>query len=689
MKKQILLVLILFTANVKAQEIQKNPAVQVISRTLQNKVLLRWAVDEPLAWKKANDYGFFIERSTISRNGTAVVPIEKKQLVSAPLKPKPLAEWEVLATTDQNAAVLAQALYGDSFETTVPNDNLGALYAINDELEQRFTFGLLAAEQNYEAAKLAGWAFEDTTAIPGENYLYVIRVATPLEEAIKIENGSIYTSLDMFEELPKPIGFIGSFEDSRVTLRWNFHLLQQLYTNYSIERSEDNQNFTQLNGVPIFNAQDDKDGKSSSLSYTDSIPNNQTFYYRIKGKTAFGETGPVSEVVSGKAIESLGFSPRISRKEIPTDTTAILYWEFDEKGNDLITGFEVRRANNDSGPFETVKKNIAPIERKTTVNGLKRSNYFTVVALGKNGVESESYTALVQPIDSTPPAPPKGLQAVLDTMGIIKLSWDKNTEEDLSGYRIFSSNNPNAEFSEVTNATYKEEIFIDTIPIKNLNQKIYFKLKAEDQRYNRSKFSEVLIVDKPDVTPPSPPVLTKYTITNEGVEISWIPSSSEDVVSHSLFRKNTNPNSLWEQIASSAAATDSVFIDKSLTTAGLYNYTLVAKDKVGLESSPTDALTITWNGKEITEDDIKFSGTVDRELRFINLSWKIKNTDVQEYRLYRGLKQNDLKLYKTLDGTAKGYNDISLEINSDYWDGLQAVLTGGRTSLIKTFHLKY
>jgi len=324
------------------------------------------------------------------------------------------------------------------------------------------------------------------------------------------------------------------------------------------------------------------------------------------------------------------------------------------------------------------------------VNGLKRSNYFTIVALGKNGVESESYTALVQPVDSTPPAPPKGLQAVLDTMGIIKLSWDKNTEEDLSGYRIFSSNNPNAEFSEVTNATYKEETFVDTIPIKNLNQKIYFKLKAEDQRYNRSKFSEVLVVDKPDVTPPSPPVITNYKITNDGVEISWIPSSSEDVVSHSLFRKiTTDANALWEQITELKTVTDTLYVDKSLMTAGHYTYTMVAKDKAGYESTPTDGLSIIWKGKEITDDAIKFSGTVDRELRFINLSWRIKDTDVLEYKLYRGIKENDLKLYKTFNGSSKGYNDTNLEINSEYWYGLQAVLTGGRTSLIKTINLKY
>ena len=146
---------------------------------------------------------------------------------------------------------------------------------------------------------------------------------------------------------------------------------------------------------------------------------------------------------------------------------------------------------------------------------------------------------------------------------------------------------------------------------------------------------------------------------------------------------------MWEQITELKSALDSTYTDKSLQTTGSYSYTIIAKDKVGLESSVTEALTLFWNGKEIQEGDIKFSGIVDRELRFINLSWKMKDMSIVEYRLYRGTTKDDLKLYKVIDGSSKGYNDTSLEINTDYWYGLQAILNGGRTSPIKEINLKY
>lgn len=669
---------------------QENPTVQVIARSLPDKVLLRWAVDQPFAWKKANEYGFLIEKNTISRNGEAVIPIERQQLMNTPLKPKPLQEWEALAVSDQNAAVLAQALYGDSFITESPSNAIGRIYAINDELEQRFTFALLAAEQNYEAAKLAGWAFEDTNVMPGEKYVYKITVATALENILEIEEGGVFASPDLYEELPQPIGLSAVFGDGNVMLNWNFNLLQHVYTNYIIERSVDNKIFKQLNGVPLFNAQESSGSQEVSLHYTDSIPNNTNFYYRVKGKTAFGETGPATEPLLGNATKTLGFVPRIYKKEIPTEKDAILYWEFDEKANGLITGFEVRRSNKEKGPFETLKTGLQVTERQTNITDLKKINYFTVVALGKNGVESESYATMVQPIDSTPPAPPVGLHGIMDTTGLVKLNWSKNKEEDLGGYRIFKSNNPDVEFSELTNTTLRGETFVDTVPLIYLNRKIYYKIVAEDLRFNRSGFSEILVVDKPDVVPPSTPLLNNYEVTSKGIQLSWIPSSSEDVASHKVYRKYGNEAERgWEKVFESNSKNDTVYYDKTLQNPGIYYYTLIAKDSVGLESLPANPVSLVWKGKTINVDDIKFQGSVNRELRFINLSWKIKVRDVAEYHLYRSTNNHQLKLYKTLNGDSKGFNDTDLEINTDYTYGLQLVLNGGLTSIIKEINIKY
>ena len=685
--KGLILILFTITSSLWAQD---TASVKVIARSLPNKVLLRWAVDQPLAWKTANEVGFWIERATISRNGEAVVPIERKRLVAQPLKPKPLEDWEVLANQDQSVAILAQALYGDSFEVSTPGNQMGQVFAINDELEQRFTFALVAAEQNYEASKLAGWAIEDETVMAGEKYVYSVSVATPGQSISNIKNGTVYASPDLFEALPKPIGLTGIFSDKKVGLSWNFNLLQNVYTNYQVERSKDNISFEKLNGVPLFSAQQPKDATEISLFYTDSIPNNTNFYYRVKGKTAFGETGPNSEVIQGMAEADLGFVPRIYQKQLPTDNKVILHWEFKEEGNKLIDKFELRKANTNKGPFSTVIDNIPIAARKITYEGLDRVNYFIIAAIGKNGVESESYASLVQPVDSIPPSPPSGLEGVVDTIGIVKLSWANNLEEDLGGYRIYRSYNPNNEFSEVTRATLIKTSYADTIAAANLNREIYYKILAEDQRYNRSQFSNVLTIEKPDNIPPSSPILNNYEVTTDGIILLWIPSSSVDVASHKVYRKKGSAQeALWEKLHESSSSNDSTFIDSTVEEPSVYSYTVVATDSTGLESLPSKPINIMWNDRNIKEEDIRFSGTVNRQLRFINLTWNVKDFNVLEYRLYKGKNDRNLRLYKTLNGTTRGYNDVDLEINSDYTYGLQIILHTGRTTLIKKFNIKY
>jgi len=683
---RVLLMLLLISAFTSAQEIA---SVQVVARPLEDKVMLRWAVDEANAWKKANEYGFMVERITISRNGEAVIPKESQMLTSEALKPKPLMQWETLATQDQNAAVVAQALYGEAFKVDAMS-TMESVVAISQELEQRFTFALVAAEQNYEAALLAGWGWVDTKAQKGEKYLYKITVAIPAEETIKITEGSIFSSPDLYEELPKPIGLVGDFGDSATVLSWNFDLLQGIYTNYVVERSEDKTTFEQLNGSPIFNTQQPKDGGSFSMFYNDSIPNDKTFYYRVKGKTTFGETGPPSDILEGNAQKGLNFLPHISQKQIPDNNTVILDWEFSKEGNDLITGFDLRRSNKNGGPFTTVQKDIPATARKVTYKGLKRINYFVIVAKGKNGAESESFPAIVQPIDSIPPKPPVGATGVIDTTGVVKLSWAANIEDDVLGYRVYRANNPNAEFSQVTRNVVKKNEYTDTIAVQSMNKKVYYKILAEDQRYNASDFSEILAVDKPDLTPPSPPVISNYEVVDDGVEMSWIPSSSDDVLVHIVYRKDmSEAEGLWENIAENTSISDTLYIDRSIQENKIYSYTVVARDTSGLESSPASPFEVTINPTAIKANDIKFSGLSDRELRRIQLSWKVKNENIAEYRLYRSDSEKKLKLFKTFDGAVNKYEDTELEVGSTYSYGLQVLIKGGIPSGIKKIEVKY
>ncbi len=242
----------------------------------------------------------------------------------------------------------------------------------------------------------------------------------------------------------------------------------------------------------------------------------------------------------------------------------------------------------------------------------------------------------------------------------------------MGGYRIYRSYNPQAEFSEVTQTTFKQENYTDTVAITNLNRKIYYKILAEDQRFNRSKFTEIFVLDKPDIIPPSSPILNNYEVTTDGIRVYWIPSGSPDVSSHVVYRKTGDEQEVqWEKLFESKSLQDFTFHDSTLQDQNVFSYTVVARDSVGLESIPAKPVSVIWTGKAVKDEDIKFFGTVNRELRFINLTWKVKDFHVLEYRLYRSTDNHPLKLYKTMEGTSKGFNDVDLEVNTNYTYGLQ------------------
>jgi hypothetical protein len=60
-----------------------------------------------------------------------------------------------------------------------------------------------------------------------------------------------------------------------------------------------------------------------------------------------------------------------------------------------------------------------------------------IAPAGSGFAESElSETATITPIDTFPPAPPTGLRAIAAAQSI-ELTWERNVEEDLAGYRIY------------------------------------------------------------------------------------------------------------------------------------------------------------------------------------------------------------------------------------------------------------
>ncbi|WP_271782726.1 hypothetical protein [Aquimarina algiphila] len=693
LKYSICIVLLLVSVRISSQEPigDEEPEVKVIGTVTKNAIKLRWAVNTPLAWKYAIQYGYRIERKTIAIGEEILkTPIIKKLTVT-PILPKPLPEWENFVDQSNHAAIAAQAMYGEDFNIEFEEGGNGFLNIVNQAkvLEQRFSFALFAADQDYKVAQFSGLAFVDNDIKPNEKYLYQVYSAIP-KERMQVKSGGVYLGLVDYKPLPKPLEFIGVFKDKSVLLSWNYKLLKREYNSYVIERADDGNNFKPLNDIPLVNFNEKEKGSSDRMFFMDSLlQNNKVYQYRIKGISPFGEIGPPSKIISGQGKAPLLYNPAITEAKLQSDnTSARITWEFPEKGLETLAYFELNRSNEVNGNYNVVQSNISKYTQNITVNQLEAINYFTITAVGIDSTKRVSFPQMVQPVDDTPPSVPMNIVGVIDSTGIVKLNWKMNTETDFLGYRVFRANLENEEFTQITFKPIPKNKIIDTVNIKTLNAKVYYKVQAFDKRYNPSGFSEILMLKKPDVIPPTKPVFKAFKADNGVIALHWITSSSIDATKTLVYRKVKGSDTSWELVAETNIPQDS-YNDTTAKPTIPYLYTLVTMDESGLESEPINPLIIRLPDNAPKSKIDKFSNLVNREEKKISLNWKYDANNIVEYLLYRAEEEKQPTLYKVFKNHENKFIDQNLRVNTKYTYMLQAVFDSGAKSPFKKIEVEY
>jgi uncharacterized protein len=668
---------------------QDSLRVSVIANVKKDAIQLRWAVNTPRAWKLGNQYGYRVERYTVVRNNEILDQPEKVVLTQQPIKPQPLDNWESLATKNDYAAIIAQAIYGKDFQLT-GNDTKGVskFIALAQELEQRYMVSMYAADLSYPAALLAGWGWEDKTVKPGERYLYRVFAAVP-ENVLKIEMGSVYVSLNEYQELPKPQELTAIFGDKSVMLTWNYGILSKVYIAYHIEKSYDGKSFQRLSEIPFMNM-NSKDGKPADrMYYIDSLANNSMkVWYRVIGVNSFSEEGPACDAVTGKGENRLIYNPHITRA-IPNDQDGVdIEWEFDERGNSLIKNFELQRGDNHNGPFVPVMSAINPDQRKLTYNKLKSSNYFVIAAVPENGEPTLSFPVLVQPLDTVPPSIPSGLKGVVDSLGIVRLSWNANKENDLLGYRVFRAQTKGEELIPLNDIAVRTNQFTDTVDVRNLNSKVYYAVTALDMRYNQSDKSPVTELLKPDLVPPSPPLITNYRVTDKGVKLEWVTGMEENIAALHLFRKDSNPslNSEQKPIQIFSDVNLKEYTDKTIEPDRSYTYTLKAVTERGLASPASPPVTIktTANASTSSGKITEFNAKINKKKKHIELSWKHNLSNVKEFEIYKGENGKPVSLWKVVKAFEQKLDDSDVRHGLGYEYIIKAILENGKTGGVKS-----
>lgn len=613
--------------------------IYVRTEVHSDKVLLRWIAGDAKSWQLLNKYGFKLERLTVARSG---VLLDKPEvlLLAGELKPAASDKLKACVREYPMGAVVAQAVFGDSFEVSLGDSPISKAIALGEERQQRYLFALYAADLCFPVAKEVGWGFEDGSIKDGERYLYRVTSLVPKKE-LTIAEGASFVVVGDTIRLPQPLELSAQFSPAGAYLSWDYNRLATLYSSYWIERSEDGKTFSRISDLPITRMSDTEKKTHAPITYLDSIAYRKTYYYRVAGVTPFGSQGTYSAVVSGMAYPPLTAIPQIEDSRFDTQGGANLSWNFKQEEEDLIEGFRILRSKDDKTylPLDS----ISPKERTYHIRTLARYPYYKVEAKAKQGVSTTSFPTLIQAIDSIPPAVPTGLRAEVDSLGAVHLSWQAGKDEDLYGYRLYRGETKGEELIPITKDAILSTNYIDSVRLDNLNAKVYYALTALDERYNQSELSETIVVRKPACIPPAMPLIVETKASEEGNVIRWEASEDSFLAGFVLTRTvqdSTQQKRSW-QIKD---AKQRSYVDKEIEAGKTYTYQLTAYTDNQLYSPISPEVKVVSKSTEAKTADVNFTTEVLTE--GIALKWRISKQVFISATLYKVDESGKLGLYR-------------------------------------------
>jgi hypothetical protein len=655
----------------------------VKGKVKDDKIYLRWAADDMFVLEQGLKHGFIIRRQTILRNNIVQTYPLTIDLPISPVLPKPLEQWEP-HIDDDNFAIAAQALYGETFDVgTVGANNYSPLHTNpfmqaaqrEQDRNQRLGFLLFACDQNFAVAEFSGLGLKDDKVNRDEKYLYMIFIN---DTSLYIDTGYCFIGLaDVPDEPIMDDVLRARFSETQVTLRWDIRILKRFYSSYIIERSENGRDFKVVNDRPIV-LLENPGTDPNEMVFVDSLPQRRdamhrvsTYHYRIRGKDAFGDLSTPSNVVQGRSQRTLDVNPELLNLTIvgaghapPLQIT----WNIDPTAERDVAHFEIRSRTDRFGDEQILSTKIARNRRTITIPKPTKTCYITVVAIGNDGVEKPSLPILFQEEDNTPPNAPVGLTATIDTNGVVQLHWKPNTEDDLSGYRVFRANQATAEFIQITPQEIKDTVFFDTVSM-NTSKSMFYRVIAVDFRGNQSQLSVACEAKRPVQFAPSAPAIVSYRLDGQTLFLKWANSQDEHV---------TNTQILICRGEACLAPTDNTW--EILTTnpkTGIYDSATFSlkqagQIKIALKSiTPTQTsdfsnfIVLTVANVPPTAPELYTK--LDREKKSVTLNWTTKSTEpIERIQVFRNeLGQPPIAL-KDLSGNETQYIDTNLEEGKTY-----------------------
>lgn len=640
--------------------------IYIKAKVIDNAIELRWAPTDAMAWVETRETGYYLLRLEHKKSGL----IDSTWLFSEPFKPKSLEELK--ATVDQQnkyIALAAQAMYGEDFylSNRDPRGEVEAISMAKDMFQMRFYFALQAADLSKDAADVLTLRWVDKNVTKGATYSYIILNDTVSKQP-KIRGGITHIVNQKSTDKLTPQGLNAFSFDKKIELQW-FRSQVGDFTMFYVERSDDGgKTFKRLNKDPYFTSfdEDDLEQKDERIKgmanivksnhvFLDSIPENyKDYYYRIRGIDAFADVSEPSVPIKVHGIDLTPPPPvQIDKVKNVFENHVLIEWETPKVMEPDMAGYRMKRGHDPQGPFYDLSEQILPKNTTqfldTSANGMK-PNYYMLATEDIHGNYSYSFPRLGILMDTVPPAAPVGLVGIIDTTGLVYLKWPHNKEADLKGYKVYKSYNKKGAFPQVTSYPVLENGYIDTIDVRSLDRRIYYKIVAVDKTGNHSPYSETFTLDKPILNAPTTPVIKRLYTNDFKIYLDVIGSRSEGVKEHRIYRKSGKEP--WDSIATipfDKNNLDFKFVDTKVKSRVAYTYAVEAVDLTGLRSDKSHSFTLKIFEVKPLDEVMQLKADYNKVENSVKLTWSYPMDDNLYFVVYKSVDDGRFRAYESVE----------------------------------------
>ena len=512
----------------------------------------------------------------------------------------------------QDSLIIAALLYTD----LLPVDDQAAMYPEEDypgkaRDTSRYETLRFLFKMDFQYAYFAGYGYKVNGVSPNATYQLSL---VDGESGKVLQNFSVLTSE---KEAPLP-EVRAKFVDKEVLIEWESRAHKEDYWAYRLFHSVNGGRFEAVDSQLLMNIYEDyAEPLTTEISRVVELGNNEDKHvFRLFGVNHLGHLSTSFREVEGQGYAGIGLAPLLQPLHQNPNNTTLLQWSVLPEFQQNIAQWLTMVGEERDGPFTIDSAGLAPDVKTLTRNIPYDYSYFKVGAVDLRGDTVFSPVQMVWGLDTIPPATPADLEYTVDKTGFLTITWTPSFEDDLIGYNVFRCQDSLGEYTIVNSDYLQEPSVTDTLYLRTNKDHQFYKIVAVDFRNNRSPFSKILRVEKPDVVPPIPILFTLASSQKGFVDLFWENSVSDDVVEMQLLRKLDNE--AWKVIASwdGTSGIPEHFKDSLAEPLQTYIYTAVLTDDAGLQSEPAHPIagTALPNHDDINVNDFRVFTRNEKEV---------------------------------------------------------------------------